>query len=128
MDGKSITLLGANIGENLQMPSLNGQPADGMARRYGYGITELSAQQADLYEKFRLMSCFVDGDEKKGKLNFPFLAFENGALLGPFATRSDLEKEVASLVGIVTTGFEGVDPDAQPDVKTSDDAPTKPKK
>ena len=130
-DGRALTLLGANIGENLQMVSPNGSPSENRSRRYGYGITELTGQQTEAFTMYRNSALYENGDPKGKKLAHPMLAFESGAIVGPFASYAELEAEVSTLAGIVTTGFEGVDPDKAMEklgVQTDPESSVKPKK
>ena len=105
-DGQTVILNGANIGEDLANPSNNGSPREHRRRLYGYGLTELPTAKAEAFEAWKLSVTTKDGQ----KVANGFAALENGAILGPFRSIADAEKEIAAMSGIVTTGFEGVDP------------------
>lgn len=105
-----ITLVGANIGEDLANVSKNGQPNDNASRAYGYGLTTVSEAQATAFEDWSNAVTFNNGNPGDGKLAHPFKALENGSILGPFKTDAEARKEVAAISGAVITGFEGLDP------------------
>lgn len=117
-NGQTIVLHGANIGEEIDNPSKNGDPRENRMRVYGFGLTELNAKQAEAFDAWKTEVTTKDG---KPLRNGGFPAFENGLILGPFKTRDEAEKECASVSSIVTTGFEGVDPeeDEKSDKKTN---------
>lgn len=128
--GQLIVLLGANIGEDIENVSKNGQPSDNARRTHGYGITELNDAQADAFEKWSHEVLYVGGVKAKGKLANPFPALDNGSILGPFDSIDDARAECASLASAVTTGFEGLDPtkegtDTVKIEKAEDDKPGK---
>lgn len=108
--GQTVVLLGANIGEELDNPSKNGEPRENRSRVYGFGLTELNERQTEAFEAWKTEVTTKDG---KPLRDGGFPAFENGLILGPFKSRADAEKECASIASIVTTGFEGVDPAAE---------------
>lgn len=112
-DGAEITLLGANIGENLQLISPNGAPLDNSRRVNGYGLTEITEAQAETFRQWSDAMTYNNGQKADGKLFRPFPALDNGSILGPFKTIADAQRETASVGGIVVTGFEGVDPVAE---------------
>lgn len=116
VNGQTITLCGANIGEELDNPSKNGSPRENRSRVYGFGLTELNERQTEAFEAWK-KEVTHDPDGKPLR-NSGFPAFENGLILGPFKTRADAEKEVAAVSSIVTTGFEGVDPEEEKKKKT----------
>jgi len=111
--GKEILLVGGNIGEDLENVSRNGRPNDNEMRAHGFGLTEVSAADADVFEDWRNKVTYNEGAKEKGKLAHPFPALENGSILGPFKTKDEARKEAASLASSVSTGFEGLDPDAE---------------
>lgn len=113
--GQTIVLHGANIGEEIDNPSKNGEPRENRMRVYGFGLTELNAKQAEAFDAWKTEVTTKDGQPLR---NSGFLAFENGLILGPFKTRDEAEKECASVSSIVTTGFEGVDPVEEEKKKT----------
>ena len=106
--GQTIVLHGANIGEELDNPSKNGSPRENRARVYGFGLTELNDRQTEAFEAWKLEVTTKDG---KPIRDGGFPAFENGLILGPFKSRAEAEKECAAVASIVTSGFEGVDPE-----------------
>lgn len=108
--GQTIVLHGANIGEELDNPSKNGSPRENRQRVYGFGLTELNERQTEAFEAWRKeVTTGPDG----AKIPNGFVAFDNGSILGPFKSRADAEKECAAVSSIVTTGFEGVDPEVE---------------
>lgn len=116
-NGQEITLKGANIGENLRNPSENGNPSDNRDRAYGYGLTELSDKQGEVFADWAKAVTFKNGNPADGKLSDPFPALENGSILGPFKSKDEAIKELTSIASAVTTGFEGLDPTAQKDIE-----------
>jgi hypothetical protein len=114
-EGTTIILHGGNIGEELENPSKNGSPRENRQRVYGFGLTELSDKQTDAFESWRKeVTTGPDG----AKIKDGFVAFDNGSILGPFKTRAEAEKECGAVSSIVTTGFEGVDPEVEAAKKT----------
>lgn len=107
--GKSIVLVGANIGEDLENVSRNGRPSDNASRCHGYGLTTVSEADADLFTDWANQVTYNNGKPADGKLAEPFPALENGSILGPFKSIDEARKECASIAGAVTTGFEGLD-------------------
>lgn len=108
-NGTTIILAGGNIGEEIENPSKNGAPRENRQRVYGFGLTEISDTQTEAFEAWKKEVTMHNGQKVKDG----FLAFDNGSILGPFKTRGDAEKECAAVASIVTTGFEGVDPEAE---------------
>ncbi len=111
--GKSLVLVGANIGEDLENVSRNGRPSDNSSRCHGYGLTTISDADAALFADWANQVTYKNGTPADGKLAEPFVALENGSILGPFKSTDEARKECASLAGAVTTGFEGLDPEAE---------------
>lgn len=111
--GKELLLVGGNIGEDLENVSRNGRPNDNEFRAHGYGLTEISEDDAKAFDDWKNAVTFKEGDKVKGKLADPFPALENGSILGPFKTKDEARKEAASLAAAVSTGFEGLDPEAE---------------
>lgn len=111
--GQTIVLVGANIGEDLENVSRNGLPADNMSRAHGYGLTTLTDAQTEAFTDWVNQVTYKDGKPGGGKLAEPFAALENGSILGPFKTVEEARKEVASLSSAVSTGFEGLDAEAE---------------
>ena len=109
-NGETITLLGANIGENLGLVSANGLPLDHSSRASGYGLTEITDRQAEAFADWSNKVTYKDGVKEAGKLADPFPALENGSILGPFKSEADARKEVVATASMVTSGFEGLDP------------------
>lgn len=108
--GQTVILNGANIGEELDSVSKNGAPRENRMRVHGYGLTDMTPPQADAFEGWRKeVTLTKDGMKVVGG----FQGFENGSILGPFKSWSDAEKECSAMSGLVTTGFEGVDPEKE---------------
>lgn len=105
-----ILLAGANIGEDLENPSKNDSPSDNRRRASGYGLTEITADQAAVFTDWCNQATYRDGDKAKGKLDNPFPALENGSILGPFKSFEEARKECDALASSIETGFEGADP------------------
>lgn len=105
-EGKSLTLVGGNIGEDLGNVSRNGSPNDNSRRESGFGLTEISAEQATWFEAWAKA---VTTDKDGAKLTHPFLPLENGTIAGPFKNIDEARKECRLLSGSVPTGFEGLD-------------------
>lgn len=106
-NGKTLVLVGANIGEDLENVSRNGRPNDNDRRVSGYGLTEVSNEQAAFFEEWAAAVTYKTGT--KEKLDHPFLALENGSIIGPFKTVDDARKEARGVSDLTTTGFEGLD-------------------
>lgn len=104
-DGQTVVLVGANIGEELDNVSKNGSPRENRRRVYGFGLSELNDRQAAAFEAWK-------AEVTEGP-NGGFPAFESGAILGPFKNAKDAEAECATLASAITTGMEGVDPEAE---------------
>lgn len=111
--GQRITLVGANIGEDLENVSRNGRPNDNKARESGFGLTTLSDSDALLFADWSNAVTYVDGKKDAGKLADPFVALHNGAILGPFKSIDEARRECASVAGAVLTGMEGLDPEKE---------------
>lgn len=107
--GKSIVLLGANIGEDLGAVSKNGLPSDNASRSHGYGLTTLSDDDANTLADWINQVTYKDGKKANGKLAEPFAPLENGSILGPFGSIEEARKETATLASSIVTGFEGLD-------------------
>lgn len=108
-EGKTLTLVGSNIGEDLGTVSRNGMPGDNEFRVSGFGLSEVSAEQAETFQKWSDAVTYNEGDKNKGKLTHPFPALENGSILGPFKTIDEARKECKAIADSVKTGFEGLD-------------------
>lgn len=111
--GAKLTLAGSNIGEDLENVSRNGRPGDNPRRAHGYGLTEVSEDDAKVFAEWSDAVTFKNGVRSDGKLAEPFPALENGSILGPFKTIDEARKECASLATAVSTGFEGLDPEKE---------------
>lgn len=122
---KIITLAGANVGETLANVSLNGSPSDNARRAHGYGLTEVSNALVETFNDWAAKVTYKNGNPADGKLAEPFPALDNGSILGPFRTMDEARRECASIAGAVTTGFEGLDPEAE-GVETNEEADGKP--
>ena len=108
-NGAVVRLNGPNEGIDLSDPGKNGAERDSDGSYAGYGFTELNDKDAKVYKDWAAAVTFKDGDKAKGKLDEPFAAIENGALMD-FATKAAARDEVKTMGSTVTTGFEGVDP------------------
>jgi len=111
--GNILILLGANIGEDLASVSRNGRPNDNASRVAGYGLTELDNGKTETFEDWKNAVTYKDGKKEAGKLDHPFLALENHSIVGPFKTIDDARKECRALSGMIETGFEGLDEEAE---------------
>jgi hypothetical protein len=107
--GRTIVLVGANIGEDLETVSRNGSPSDNGSRSFGYGLTEISDKDAEAFAAWSKDVVYKNGNPADGKLDEPYLALENGSILGPFKSKDEARKEIAGIASAVTTGFEGLD-------------------
>lgn len=121
-EGKRLVLLGANIGEDLEQPSRNGSPADNTNRAFGYGLTTITADQAEFFTRWSNAAQFIGGDPAKGKVEDAFPALSNGAIEGPFKDKTEAIREIGAMVGVVVTGFEGLDPEKEKGVEENTDA------
>lgn len=109
-NGQRITLVGGNIGEDLENVSRNGNPNDNAVRAHGYGLTTVSPAEAETFAAWSNAAVYKNGNPADGKLAEPFPALDNGSILGPFKTIDEARKECAAMAGVVVTGFEGLDP------------------
>lgn len=108
-----ITLRGHNIGERLLMPSPNGEYNDHENRYCGYGLTELSPEQADAFESWYNHNLYKNGNKASGRLAQPYKPISSGAVTQVFKTLAELKKELSglsSMSGIIKTGMEGLNP------------------
>lgn len=112
-NGEAITLVGANIGEDLEHVSRNGSPNDNAGRVHGFGLTTINDRQVAAFTDWSNIVTYTNGKPADGKLSDPFVALENGSILGPFKTMDDARKECAAVAGVVSTGFEGLDPNKE---------------
>lgn len=100
--GRVINLNGPNEG------AINGQSNDSETSAYGFGLTTLNDKDAEAYEKWAKSVTFKD--DGKTKLDEPFAAIENGALMS-FKTEAEAKSELKGLASAITSGFEGVERD-----------------
>jgi hypothetical protein len=100
--GRVINLNGPNEG------SYNGLSNDDEKSSYGFGLTKLDDRDAGAYEQWAKSVTFKE--DGKTKLDEPFAAIENGALM-TFKTESEARSELKGMASAITSGFEGVDPD-----------------
>lgn len=112
-NSRVITLVGANIGEDLENVSRNGRPNDNSQRIEGFGLTTVSNEDADAFTDWANQVTYKNGKPSDGKLAEPFAALENGSIQGPFKDEAEARKEVKSISSAVSTGFEGLDPEAE---------------
>lgn len=128
--GKTLVLKGGNSGEKLQNVSENGDPTDNAFRASGFGLTEISDSDAELFADWSNAVTYKDGKAANGKLDHPFKPLENGSILGPFKTIDEARKEVVAVSDGVTTGFEGLDPSKEKveDAKDDDGNSVSPRK
>jgi hypothetical protein len=105
-----VTLLGANYGEALANPSLNGTPNNNERRFNGFGLTDLSTTQLEVFTSFKNAVTFKNGKPADGKLRNPSPLFENGIILGPFKSVEEARQEINTIGSSITTGTEGLDP------------------
>lgn len=108
-NGRTLVLAGANIGEDLENVSRNGRPNDNGRRAHGFGLTEISAEDAEAFTDWANQVTYKNGKPADGKLSEPFPVLENGSILGPFKSIDEARKEVASIASSISTGFEGLD-------------------
>lgn len=108
-EGKTLVLVGGNIGEDLENVSRNGSPNDNENRVAGYGLTEVNVEQEATFVSWVNAVTYNDGKKENGKLTHPFAALENHSIVGPFKSKEDAKKECRALAGMVPTGFEGLD-------------------
>lgn len=126
-NGETITLAGANIGENLRNPSDNGNPQDNVRRAFGFGLTQLNDRQTAAFQDWKGKMTFKNGKDGE-KLTEPFPALENNSIMGPFNTEAEARKEVADLHTLVRTGTEGLDPEKEAGIDDAvDDGEKKPR-
>lgn len=107
--GRVIVLAGANIGEDLENVSRNGNPSDNSRRIHGFGLTELKDADAEVFQDWVNQVTYKNGKPGDGKLADPYPALENGSILGPFKSIDEARAEVTSIASSISTGFEGLD-------------------
>lgn len=115
-NGEILNLNGANVGADPLNPLGNGSDASGGQRSAGYGLTTLNDKQAAAYEDWETK---VTKDANGGPLAEPFQPLANGSIL-KFKNEQEARKETEALSSAVTTGFEGLDADAELDKATKD--------
>lgn len=115
-NGQTINLNGANEGYDPTFLAPNGRTNDGEKRAGGFGITELTGDQAAAFDDWAAKVTYRDGKKEAGKLAEPNLALENGMILS-FKSEADARKEAKSLSAAITTGTEGIDPASDPQMK-----------
>ena len=115
-NGKTINLNGANEGYDPTFLAPNGRNNDGEKRVGGFGITELTGDDATAFEDWTNAVTYKDGDKTKGKLQEPNLALENG-MIGVFKSEGDARKEAKNLSSYIETGTEGIDPSTDKQMK-----------
>jgi hypothetical protein len=107
--GQTINLNGANEGYDPTFLAPNGRNNDGEKRVGGFGITELTGDQASAFEDWANHVTYKDGKKESGKLPEPNLALENGMIVS-FKSEADARKEAKNLSSYIATGTEGIDP------------------
>lgn len=100
--GRAINLNGPNEG------MLNGQSNDNEQSAYGFGLTKLDGKDAEAYERWAKSVTFKE--DGTSKLDEPFAAIENGALM-TFKTEAEARSELKGMASAITSGFEGVEQD-----------------
>jgi len=108
---KRMTLRGANIGEDLENVSRNGRPNDNVLRAAGFGLTYLDNDGVELFNDWSAAVTYKGGKKANGKLDFPFVALENGSILGPFESVDEARRECGDLSPAIKTGTEGLEPE-----------------
>lgn len=111
--GASLTLVGANIGEDIENVSRNGSPNDNARRSHGFGLTEVTDSDAKLFADWANSVTYKNGKVADGKLAQPFVALENGSILGPFGSFEEARKECGDIASAIKTGFEGLEPEKE---------------
>ena len=115
--GRVINLNGPN--ESL----VNGDSPDNEQSAYGFGLTKLDGKDQEAYEKWAKSVTFKD--DGTSKLDEPFAAIENGALLS-FKSEAEARSELKGMASAITSGFEGISQDdPRNGVKTDKEAMAK---
>lgn len=111
-NGQIINILGANADLNPLNPAANGALGDGAIMSGGFGLTTLNDDQSAAFEDWCNKALYVEGDKSKGLLAEPFAPLKNGSL-ETFKSVADARKETSSITTDVSTGFDGLDGDAE---------------
>lgn len=114
LSGEPINLRGPNdSGSSVLAP--NGITFDTEDRAAGYGLTQLTDDQAA-----RFVAWSDSVTTKDGKpVAQPFLPLDNGSILGPFKSKDEARKEAQAVHAMVSTGFEGIDPATDQEMKAA---------
>lgn len=115
-NGQTINLNGANEGYDPTFLAPNGRNNDGEKRAGGFGITELTGDQATAFEDWAVKVTYKDGKKEAGKLVEPNAALENGMIM-TFKSEADARKEAKNLSSAIETGTEGIDPSSDKQMK-----------
>jgi hypothetical protein len=107
--GDAVELNGANVHTDAQNPLPNGTEPGGESYSYGFGLTTLSDKQQATFEAWQKA---VTHDSNGGPLRDPFPPLANGSIQ-MFKTETEARRETKDLAGMVTTGLEGLDADAE---------------
>ncbi|MET0372729.1 MAG: hypothetical protein ABW128_00565 [Rhizorhabdus sp.] len=117
-NGQTINLNGANEGYDAADLARNGVPRDGENRSGGFGLTELTGDQAAAFDDWVNRVTYTNGKKDDGKLAEPFGALENGSIL-TFKSESEARKETKAMADAITTGTEGIDPATDKQMKAA---------
>ncbi len=110
--GQIINLNGSNADFNPEAPAGNGVIVDNAVISGGFGLTTLDDKQAEAFADWCNRAQFKDGDKANGLLDEPFLPLTNGAIQS-YKSESDARKDTRAVTSSVSTGFDGLDGDAE---------------
>lgn len=116
-EGKTLDLNGPNEGSDPLDPMKNGAQVDSGIASAGYGLTQVTDDQVALFNSWKKAMLFAS--DGKTKLNEPFVALENGSIMGPFGSIDEARAECQAMSDMVRTGFEGIDPATDPAMKAA---------
>jgi hypothetical protein len=111
-NGQTININGTNVDGNPLNPAANGAIVDGPEMSGGFGLTTLNDEQAKAFEDWSNKALYKDGEKAKGFLEEPFLPLKNSSIIS-FKSEADARKETKTLATAVTSGFDGLDGDAE---------------
>lgn len=108
-NGRVLNLYGANEGYDPTFLAPNGRSNDTERKSGGFGLTELTGDDAAAFEDWANRVTYKDGKKENGKVAEPFGALESGSIL-MFKSEAEARKETKAMAEAITTGTEGIDP------------------
>ena len=111
-NGLTINLNGANVQFDPLNPYANGSLREGASLSAGFGLTTLTDEQGAAFQDWADKALYVNGAKLDGYLAEPFPPLRNGAL-EIYGSMADARKDTNAVSTDVSTGFDGLDGDAE---------------